>query len=138
MNKVVLIGNLTRDPELKTTNSNIPVCNLGLAVNRPFGSGQGGEREVDFFNITVWREQGENCYKYLKKGNKVAVLGYIQIRSYEDKDGVKRNVTDIVAENVEFLTPRSSDQNAPGELVPPPVRKSVKDNEPIEDEHLPF
>ena len=107
MNKVYLIGNLTRDPELAETNSGIKVCRFAIAVNRNYSSSD-GERQTDFFNITVWRTQAENCGRYLKKGSKVAIVGSLQNRSYEDKEGVKRNVTDIVANEVEFLSTRSS------------------------------
>ena len=107
MNKVYLIGNLTRDPELSETGSGIKVCRFAIAVNRTY-SNNDGERMTDFFNITVWRNQAENCGRYLKKGSKVAVVGSLQNRSYEDKDGVKRNVTDIVANEVEFLSTKNA------------------------------
>ena len=106
MNKVFLIGNLTRDPELRTTASSKSVCSFSIAVNRAF-SNQQGEKVTDFFNIIVWGKLGENCAKYLSKGRKVAVMGEIQNRSYE-KDGVKRTVTEIIASDVEFLTARDS------------------------------
>ena len=104
MNKVYLIGNLTRDPELSETNSGITVCRFSIAVNRTYSS----SGEVDYFNITVWRTVAENCGKFLKKGNKVAICGSLQNRSYEDKDGNKRNITDIVANEVEYLSPKNS------------------------------
>ena len=90
MNKVILIGNLTRDPELSETNSGIAVCRFGLAVNRQYSSSD-GERETDFFQVTAWRGTGENVARYCKKGHKVAVVGSIQMRNYEDREGVKRN-----------------------------------------------
>ena len=105
MNKVILIGNLTRDPELTETPSGVPVCRFAIAVSRDYADSQ-GNRETDFFNITMWRGKAETCGKYLKKGNKVAVCGSLQNRSYEDKDGIKRTVTDIIASDVEFLTPK--------------------------------
>ena len=95
MNKVYLIGNLKRDPELSETPSGIALCRFSIAVNRNYSSSD-GERQTDFFNITVWRTQAENCGRYLKKGSKVAIVGSLQNRSYEDKDGNKRTVTDIV------------------------------------------
>lgn len=103
MNKVYLIGNLTRDPELSETPSGIPYCRFSIAVNRSFANAE-GNREADFFNITVWRNQAENCSRFLKKGSKVAVVGSLQTRSYEDKDGIKRTLTDIVASEIEFLS----------------------------------
>ena len=105
MNKVILVGNLTRDPELSETNNGTAVCNFSIAVNRDYANAD-GERDTDFFNITVWRGRAETCGQYLKKGSKVGVIGSLQNRSYEDKDGVKRYVTDIIAEQVEFLSPR--------------------------------
>ena len=110
MNKVFLVGNLTRDPELTETPNGTAVCKFGIAVSRDYENAD-GNRETDFFNVTVWRGRAENCAKYLKKGNKVAILGTLENRSYEDKDGVKRYVTDVVATEVEFLTPKA--QTAP-------------------------
>lgn len=95
MNKVILIGNLTRDPELSETNSGIAVCRFGLAVNRQYSSSD-GERETDFFQVTAWRGTGENVARYCKKGHKVAVVGSIQLRNYEDREGVKRTAVEIV------------------------------------------
>ena len=105
MNKVFLIGNLTRDPELTETTSGIALCRFSIAVNRNY-SGSDGERKTDFFNIVAWRGLGENVARYAKKGNKVAVSGSIELRNYEDSQGVKRTGVDIVAQDVEFLTPR--------------------------------
>ena len=102
MNKVILVGNLTRDPELTETPSGVAVCRFSIAVSRDYANAE-GNRDVDFFNITVWRGRAENCGKYLKKGNKVAIVGSIQTRSYEDKDGIKRTITEIIANEVEFL-----------------------------------
>ncbi len=135
MNKVYLIGNLTRDPELAETTSGIKVCRFAIAVNRTY-AGSDGNRETDFFNITVWRTQAENCGKYLKKGSKVAIVGSLQNRSYEDKEGIKRNVTDIIASEVEFLASRSSQDGASEE-----VQSSHKERpklEPVSDDDLPF
>ena len=94
MNKVYLIGNLTKDPELSQTNSGISVCRFTLAVSRRFQNAD-GERETDFLNIVVWRGQADNCHKFLKKGSKCAVSGSIQSRSYDAQDGTKRYVTEI-------------------------------------------
>ena len=137
MNKVILVGNLTRDPELSETPSGVAVCRFAIAVSRDYASAD-GTRETDFFNITVWRGRAENCGKYLKKGNKVAIVGSLQNRSYEDKDGIKRNVTDVVANEVEFLTPR----NAQGDIDPDTAVVSSKRERPqleaIDDNQLPF
>lgn len=136
MNKVILIGNLTRDPELSETPTGVAVCRFAIAVSRDYANAD-GTRETDFFNITVWRGRAENCGKYLKKGNKVAIVGSLQNRSYEDKDGIKRNVTDVVASEVEFLTPK----NASGEMEDVPVVSAKRERpqlEAIDDNQLPF
>ena len=103
MNKVFLIGNLTRDPETKVVGSGITVCTFTLAINRRVK--KDGEQACDYLNIVAWRQLGELCAKYLSKGKKCAVTGSIQTRSYEGKDGSKRTAWDIVADEVEFLTP---------------------------------
>ena len=134
MNKVYLIGNLTRDPELSETTSGVAFCRFAIAVNRTFVN-QEGTREADFFNITVWRAQAENCGKFLKKGSKVAIVGSLQNRTYEDKEGVKRTVTDIVANEVEFLSTGGQREN--GEMAP--VKKEQLQLEEVEnDDNLPF
>ncbi len=102
MNKVVLIGRLTRDPELRYTSSNIPTATFSLAVNRPFLS-QNGTREADFINIVMWRKQAETAKKYLTKGSLIAVEGRIQTRNYDGQDGRKVYVTEVVADSFEFL-----------------------------------
>ena len=107
MNKVILIGRLTRDPELRYTSSNVPTATFSIAVDRPF-TNQNGDREADFINIVVWRKQAENCKNYLSKGSQVAVEGRIQTRNYDDKDGKKVYVTEVVADNVQFLGGKGS------------------------------
>jgi len=99
---VILIGNLTRDPELRYTPDGTPVASFTIAVNRAFTTRQ-GEREADFIPIVVWRKRAETCSEYLAKGSQVAVEGRLQIRNYEDKDGVKRRVAEVVAWSVQFL-----------------------------------
>lgn len=111
MNKVVLIGRLTRDPELRYTGSNLPVATFSIAVNRPF-SNQAGEREADFINIVVWRKQAENCKNYLTQGSQVAIEGRIQTRNYDDPNGQRRYITEVIADNVEFLGSRNSSTNS--------------------------
>ena len=133
MNKTILIGNLTRDPELSETPSGVAVCKFSIAVSRDYADAD-GNRETDFFNITVWRGRAENCGKYLKKGNKVAIVGKLQNRSYEDKDGIKRTVTDIIADEVEFLTPKQASQE---ESVVSMTRQRPQ-LEQIDDNKLPF
>ena len=122
MNKVFLIGNLTRDPELSETNSGIPMCRFAIAVNRSYSSSD-GERQTDFFNVVAWRNLAENVGKYCKKGNKVAVSGSIQIRNYEDNQGNRRTAVDIVAQDIEFLTARN--QNSGDDFYDTPAPKNT-------------
>lgn len=107
MNKVILIGRLTADPELRYTSSNLPVASFSLAVNRSFTS-QSGEREADFINIVVWNKQAENCKNYLNKGSQVAIDGRIQVSKYQDQSGQNRYRTEVVANNVQFLDTKAS------------------------------
>ena len=106
-NKVILAGNLTRDPELRFTNNGIPVCNFGIAVNRVRSQND----DVDFFDVTAWRELGETITNYKKKGDPILLEGRLQFRSWEDNDGTKRNKVDVVAETVQFLSRGSGDSS---------------------------
>lgn len=105
MNKIIVIGNLTRDPELTETASGYKICRFTVASNRQF-SGSDGERKTDFFNVVAWRGLGETVARFAKKGNKVAVYGSVELRNYEDSQGVRRTGVDVVAQDVEFLSPR--------------------------------
>jgi len=142
MNKIYLIGNLTRDPELAATTSGSTVCKFGLAVNRRFIN-QSGEREVDFFNIVAWNKLGETCQKFLRKGRKAAICGRIETRTYE-QDGVKKFAFDVIADDVEFLSPAEGGVPGSGEYepsipsAPAPVKKKTAELTPLEDENLPF
>ncbi len=107
LNRVVLVGRLTRDPELRYTPNGIPVATFTLAVNRTY-TNQQGEREADFINCVVWRRQAENVANFLKKGNLAGVDGRIQTRNYEAQDGRRVYVTEVVAESVQFLEPKSA------------------------------
>ena len=107
MNKVFLIGNLTRDPELSTTGSGVKFCRFTLAVSRSYS--RDGKRETDFLPVVVWRAQADNCARYLKKGSKAAVSGSVQTRSYDPQDGSRRYVTEIAADEVQFLSTRNDD-----------------------------
>lgn len=109
MNKVFLIGNLTRDPELTETANGVSVCHFTIAVKRNYTTGD-GERETDFFNCTAWRGVADSVARFCKKGSKIAVSGSIQLRNYEDNNGQKRTTPDIIAHDVEFLTPRSTSE----------------------------
>lgn len=135
MNKVFLVGNLTKDPELSTTTNGISVCRFSLAVSRRY-VGASGERETDFINIVVWRGQAENCHKYLKKGSKCGIVGTLQTRSYDAQDGSKRYVTEVVADEVEFISTRNSDGSSKQEAAE--EVEDVTELKPIDDDSLPF
>ena len=143
MNKVILVGNLTRDPELITTANGVSLCRFSLAIQRRF-AGPDGEREADFVNIVVWRAQADNCYKYLKKGSKCGVVGSLQTRSYDAQDGTIRYSTDVVADEVEFLSTKGSsnseEMSEPAETGSKSSGKNdvVNKFEPIDDDNLPF
>lgn len=151
MNKVLLIGNLTKDPEMRSTQSGVAVCNFSIAVNRRFKNAN-GQQETDYLNIIAWRQLAELCSKYLAKGRKVAVTGSIQTRQYEAKDGSKRTAWDIVADEVEFLTPQnqqSGTPSAPGAYTTAASKDSGTAYAPqphndfggftqVDDEELPF
>lgn len=113
MNKIILIGNLTKDPELRTTQAGDAVCSFTIAVNRRKNA-QAGQPEADFFRVNVWRQQGENCARYLAKGRKVYVSGPVQCRTYTGQDGQTRANMEVTANEVEFLSPAgNAQQNAP-------------------------
>ena len=113
MNKLTIIGNLTRDPELRTVGAGFTVCDFTVAVNRRGRSNQnGGQPETDFFRVSAWRQLGENCAKYLAKGRKVCVIGPVSARTYQANDGTTRVSLEVTAEDVEFLSSRSDDQAA--------------------------
>lgn len=109
MNKIVIIGNLTRDPELRTTQDGTPVCNFTVAVNRRVRSGD--HPEADYFRVTAWRALGENCARYLAKGRKVMACGPVTARSYTGSDGAVHATLELTADDVEFLSPRSDQTN---------------------------
>ncbi|HEX21702.1 MAG TPA: single-stranded DNA-binding protein [Actinobacteria bacterium] len=134
LNRVILIGNLTRDPELRYTPSGRAVANFGIAVNRIFTNKDGEKiKKVDFFNIVVWAKQAENCAEYLHKGSPAAIEGRLQSRSWETSDGDKRNTVEVVADNVQFLGRPGGDssrQSAPS-AAKEPAEISL-------DEEIPF
>ena len=109
MNKVTIIGNLTRDPELRTTSTGISVCSFTVAVNRRNRGAQGANQqpEADFFRVSAWRQLGENCAKFLAKGRKVCVIGPVSVSTYQGSDGVTRASLDVTADDVEFLSARN-------------------------------
>lgn len=134
MNKVILVGNLTRDPELRRTNSGLAVCTFTLAVNRP--KNKDGVSQADYITIQTWRTSAENCAKYLSKGRKVAIAGKLATRSYE-KDGRKVYVTEVVADDVEFLTPRGYEGAEPKQEAVE-CSDEMQGFVPVDDEELPF
>ncbi len=107
MNKLFIVGNLARDPELRTTSQGISVCSFTVAVNRRRPqNAAAGQPEADFFRVSAWRGLGENCQKYLAKGRKVAVTGSVSVQTYQGNDGVTRASLEVTADDVEFLTPK--------------------------------
>ena len=130
MNKALLIGRLTRDPELRTTPTGRNVCQFSIAVSRNFTNAN-GDREADFINCVVWDKQAENLVKYQKKGNQIAVDGRIQTRNYDDKDGKKVYVTEIFVSNVTFLDSKVSNDSV-NNLEEPPVKPGPITTEQID------
>lgn len=125
LNKIFLIGNLTDDVELKTTQSGVSLCRFGLAVSRSYN--QDGERVTDFFDCTAWRGIAESIARYCKKGHKICVVGSVQLRKYEDNQGVKRTAVDIIVQDVEFLTPKANDETSQNK----PTLKAMDDDDDI-------
>lgn len=137
MNKIFLTGNLTRDPDLRQTKDGIPVCSFDIAVNRRKPDENGNS--ADFFKITVWRQLGEICAKFLAKGRKVAVVGAVSCRVYTGRDGLPKATLEVTAEDVEFLTPKG-EQAAP-QYTAPIVQQSENAQKgfvPVPEEELPF
>lgn len=148
MNKVILIGRLTKDPELRYTSSNRPVTQITVAVNRTFAN-QNGEREADFINVVIWDKQAENVAKYLTKGRLVAVEGRIQTRNYDNNEGKKVYVTEVVALSVQFLESKGSNTNVNNSSNPfdnmvdnpntyAPIDEPSKQNETVDVSKDPF
>ncbi len=152
MNKVFLIGRLSRDPELRHTSNGTAVCQINVAISRPVG--QGKDPETDFINVTVWNKPAENVAKYLSKGRQIAIEGRIQTRNYDNNEGKKVYVTEVIASNVEFLgSANDSNKNVPEPTEDNPFDTDVPteganvDNDPfasfgeqveISDNELPF
>jgi len=146
MNRLTIIGNLTNDPELRTTPSGDNVCSFGVAVNRRSRrDAQGNQQEqVDFFRVSAWRQLGENCAKYLSKGRKVAVVGSVSVRTYQSNDGTTRASMDVTATDVEFLSSRNDDAfgNNAASVVPaapaPVAEPQAAGFTAVETDELPF
>ena len=130
MNKSFIIGNLVRDPELRVTPGGISVCSFTVAVDRR----RREETEADYFRVTAWRDQAESCGKYLKKGNKVAVVGSVSVSTYQDRNGTTRASLDLQAQDVEFLTPKEKTEE---KTIEKTEAKKI-DYVEVTDENLPF
>ena len=144
MNKLFIIGNLTRDPELRTTAAGDSVCSFSVAVNRRGRrDNQGGQPEADFFRVTAWRALGENCSKFLSKGRKVAVTGSVRVSTYQAQDGTTRASLEVQADDVEFLSPRGEGEGASSGYAPaasaaPAAEPASAGFTAVETDELPF
>lgn len=152
MNRLMIIGNLTRDPELKTTSTGLTVCDFTVAVNNPRRSGQAsgdGQNDATFFRVSAWRQLGENCSRYLTKGRKVCVIGPVSARTYQASDGSTRVSLEVTANEVEFLSSRNEMPNGVdgGNYVPAQQPASASNAAPtaqnngftaVETDDLPF
>ena len=138
INKVILIGRITKDPELKYTGSNIVYCQFSLAVNRQFTNAE-GERETDFINCTTWKASAENLAKYVSKGALLGIEGRIEVRNYDDKDGTKKYVTSVVCESVQFLETKKENQEVreTPKVEKNPFKEAPKEVD-IKNDDLPF
>ena len=138
MNKLFIIGNLTRDPELRSTQAGIPVCTFTVAVNRRSRQGaEAGQPEADFFRVTAWRQLAENCSRFLAKGRKVGVVGSLTLQNYTGNDGTQRSSLEVSADEVEFLSPRGEGSDSkPNQPAQPQEQNNgfVR----VDDDDLPF
>ena len=139
MNKVILIGRLTRDPELKKTPTGVSVTTFSIAVDRNFTK-EDGTRDVDFINCLCWRKQAENVARYTSKGSQIAVNGRLQVRNYDDRDGNRRFVTEVVADNVTFLSQKKQVETQVEPHIEEEPDFNFLDNDEVEltDDDLPF
>jgi single-strand DNA-binding protein len=134
LNRVILIGRLTKDPELRYTPAGVAVAQFTLAVDRPF-SGQGGQKETDFIPVVVWRQLAETCSNYLRKGRLTAAEGRIQVRNYEGSDGKRVYITEVVADNVRFLESAGAGGQ---ELERQETRSSGANRDPFQNDGMPI
>ena len=141
MNKITLIGNLTHDPEVRSTPSGVTVCTFTIAVNRRFAN-QSGEKQTDFFRINAWRQLGDTCARYLAKGRKVAVVGAVSLHMYTGSDGQTRASLEVNADDVEFLSSRNDADAAGGYSAPaadaPSAEPQAAGFTAVETDELPF
>ena len=137
INNVTLVGRLTRDPELRYTPSNIAITTFNMAVNRNFKN-QAGDREADFINCMIWRQQAENFANWCKKGNQVGITGRIQTRSYDNQQGQRVYVTEVVADTVQLLEKRDNSENQSNIEDQMPASFGATNPLDIADDDLPF
>lgn len=137
INRVVLVGRLTKDPELRYTPSGVAVATFTLAVNRTF-TNSSGDREADFINVVAWRQLAELCANYVKKGSQVGLEGRLQTRSYDGNDGKRVYVTEVVADNIQFLSPSNSENSKPTNDYKPTDPFANSQTVDISDDDLPF
>ena len=130
MNKLIIIGNLTKDPEYGETKGGISYTKFTVAVTRNYTNSD-GERETDFFDITTWRERAELCAKYLRKGNKVGIVGSVHFRTYEDENGKKRKVAEVVVDEVEFLSAKPQSEEKPTKVEKQKTEEQDEDDLPF-------
>ena len=144
MNKLIIIGNLTRDPELRTTSTGVQVCSFTVAVNRRrTNNADAGQPEADFFRVTAWRQLGELCAKYLSKGRKVSIVGSVSVSTYTGNDGQTRASLEVMANEVEFLSSRSeasegADNGYAAPAASPAAASSPASFTAVETDELPF
>ena len=140
MNKLTIIGNLTRDPESRTTATGSTVCSFTVAVNRRRSSQNSNQPDADFFRVSAWNQLGENCQRYLAKGRKVAVVGRVSVSTYQGNDGTTRASLDVMADDVEFLSSRQDDAGYTAAPAAAPKAAPVMDTgfQEVDDEDLPF
>ncbi len=142
MNKLTIIGNLTRDPESRTTATGSSVCSFTVAVNRRRSSQNSNQPEADFFRVSAWNQLGENCQRYLAKGRKVCVIGRVSVSTYQGNDGTTRANLEVMAEDVEFLSSRQDDAGytaaAPAQAAAKAAPAMDTGFQEVDDEDLPF
>ena len=141
MNKLTIIGNLTRDPELRTTQDGTSVCGFTVAVNRRGRRDAQNQPEADFFRVSAWRQLGENCAKFLAKGRKVAVVGPVSVRTYQGNDGTTHASLEVTADDVEFLSSRNDGESSGSYAAPaaaPAAEPQAAGFTAVETDELPF
>jgi len=142
MNKLTIIGNLTRDPEMRTTSTGVNVCTFSVAVNRRNRRDESGSQpEADFFRVTAWRQLGENCARFLTKGRKVCVIGPVSVHTFQGNDGVTHASLEVTADDVEFLSPRGEGDSTGAYAAPaaaPAAEPQAAGFTAVETDELPF